>query len=92
MKSVVSMTLVALFALSLSSTCAAMDAALDKCSREAADFDEFRQCLDGVRAEEVSAEKEDACLALCDTIYDCTDNETNECLEALTDLHGECKV
>ncbi|KAG0013572.1 hypothetical protein BGZ82_002093, partial [Podila clonocystis] len=80
-----SLTLVALLVLSLSCACAAMDAALDKCSREATDFDEFRKCLDDVRAEDVSVEKEEACLTLCGTIYDCTVNETNECQEALTD-------
>ncbi|KAG0092384.1 hypothetical protein BGZ93_009281 [Podila epicladia] len=93
MKSIASVTLVALIALSLASACVAMDTALDKCSREAANFDEFRQCLDGVRAEEVFVEKEKACLDLCDIMYDCTaneSNETDECQDALTNCQMGC--
>ncbi|KAG0014554.1 hypothetical protein BGZ81_000399 [Podila clonocystis] len=67
-----------------------MDATLDKCSREATDFDEFRKYLDGVCAEDMSVEKEEACFALCGTIYDCTVNETNECQEALIDCQRGC--
>ncbi|KAG0358116.1 hypothetical protein BG005_002710 [Podila minutissima] len=90
MKSIASMTFVALVALSLASACAAMDAALDKCSREASDFDEFRQCLEGVRAEDVSVEKGEACLTLCGIINDCNANDTDECQDALNECQMGC--
>ncbi|KAG0008978.1 hypothetical protein BGZ81_003780 [Podila clonocystis] len=92
MKSILSLTYAALVILSLSSACAAMDAALDKCSRESVEFGEFRTCLDGVRAKEVSAEKEGACLSRCDTIYNCVDNPTPECEDAHNSCERDCVV
>ncbi|KAF9369018.1 hypothetical protein CPB97_003986 [Podila verticillata] len=90
MKSIASLTFLALMVLVLTLTSAsAMDAALDKCSREATDFDNFRKCLDDVRAEQVAAAKEEACLTLCATIYEC-ESSSDECQGALNDCERGC--
>ncbi|KAF9382893.1 hypothetical protein CPC16_009145 [Podila verticillata] len=90
MKYIASLTLLALMILVpiLTPACA-MDTALDRCSREATDFEEFRTCLDGIRAEEVVAAKEEACLTLCAAINNC-DSLNDDCLGALTDCERGC--
>lgn len=90
MKSIASLTLLALIVLVLTLTSAcAMDVALDKCSREATDFDEFRRCLDGIRADDIAAAKEEACLALCAAINNC-ESLADECAGALIECEKSC--